>query len=630
MGRGQPREVDDGNAALTNAVSKLNIEEENDDIPQELIDPCKVFVGHLRPMVCERTLHEALSHYVTVEKVIIIRDKFNRRSKGYGFVTVSKPEDVDKLLSLSHGDRYISGQEMVLGRARKQICLPGHHDYIRQPLPDRDFDLSLPDPNAPSIHVLVDDVLYKILEFLPMRDRVRSERVCRRWQMLVHGLFTKINRLEIDPKWLGINTPITRSIISKLLILSGPTLKDLKLLSVDHATRGSIMKIVGQLCPVLQSLDVSMACGINFFSISYLTRNCRELKSFIAMNCPNFKEKALKHLLVSYPELERLHISGCFVTGRCFSQLPSTLKELNISYCTTIDQKSNGIGVLSHIGERCPHLETLEMEKCRVSMTVLEQIGTHCTNLSKLSLFIVEIEAIEALKTFKNLKDLTVDSVFLDLRVLINSLPDLQRLVVDSRLSTGVESDFSSLKELKSIKLCHIDMTTESVMTLAKCAKLEEVHLENCGDFPQEVLTEILKGCTGLKRIHCPNVNINLDFIETVNKIMEHRSGKLLIEVRTGYLTSKELLEAQYDNKKIEFDPIHSFQLLFDCDITDDDSLYSAGSLEDYWVNGFDGFDSDYSLREDFFYGDHLEFLRDPFLMYGFGYDSSEDSDFSI
>lgn len=81
-----------------------------------------------------------------------------------------------RLLSLSHVDRYIYGQEIVINRARKKVSLPGQFDYIRQPLSDRDFDLSLPDPNAPSIHMLVDDVLYKILEFLPVKDRIRSEQ----------------------------------------------------------------------------------------------------------------------------------------------------------------------------------------------------------------------------------------------------------------------------------------------------------------------------------------------------------------------------------------------------------------------------------------------------------------------
>lgn len=33
-------------------------------------------------------------------------------------------------------------------------------------------------------------------------------------------------------------------------------------------------------------------------------------------------------------------------------------------------------------------------------------------------------------------------------------------------------------------------MFPDSVLTLAKCAKLEEVHLKNSGDIPQEILIE--------------------------------------------------------------------------------------------------------------------------------------------
>lgn len=42
------REVGDGIAALTDAVATINVDEENNGIPRDLIDPCKVFVGHLR------------------------------------------------------------------------------------------------------------------------------------------------------------------------------------------------------------------------------------------------------------------------------------------------------------------------------------------------------------------------------------------------------------------------------------------------------------------------------------------------------------------------------------------------------------------------------------------------------
>lgn len=40
-------------------------------------------------------------------------------------------------------------------------------------------------------------------------------------------------------------------------------------------------------------------------------------------------------------------------------------QELDVSYCPDIVQNFRGISVLSYIGERCPDLEILEMEKCR-------------------------------------------------------------------------------------------------------------------------------------------------------------------------------------------------------------------------------------------------------------------------
>lgn len=65
---------------------------------------------------------------------------------------------------------------MVIRPARKKIIMPGDKEYVRRPLPDRDFDLSHPNPDGASIHILVDDVLFKILEYLPIKDLVRCER----------------------------------------------------------------------------------------------------------------------------------------------------------------------------------------------------------------------------------------------------------------------------------------------------------------------------------------------------------------------------------------------------------------------------------------------------------------------
>ncbi|XP_045594424.1 F-box/LRR-repeat protein 7 isoform X2 [Procambarus clarkii] len=618
-GRGRGRGRQNNQEAVGHALANLNV---NEEVPEGLIEPCKVYVGNLRQRVGEKDLHKALSHYVPVVKAIIIKDKITKRSRGYGFVTVGTEEDVQTLLNLKDGHRYIQGQEMVIRPAKKRVVVPGDDDFVRRPFPDRDFDLSQPDPNQPSIHMLVDDVLYKIMEYLSVPELVRCERVCRRWQMLVHGMFTKMNSLEIAPGKLGLFGPVTGAILGKLLLLAGPTLKSLKVQSVDYCSRRNVLKIIGQLCPVLQCLDVTQALGINFQNISALKVSCRNLKSFIAKKCPEFGEKALQQLLASYPELERLDISGCSVTGKCLNILPTTLKELVISNCLNI-----GPSYLKEIGSRCPLMSILEMDECVVSEEVLEHIGMNCPNIKRLSVSIRIPTVNDSLVHFKKLKDLAVDTAHITLPNILENMPDLETLAIVDKVNPGGETDFSILKKLKAVIFYHLALTSSSLRSLAKCPSLETVHLQNCTNVTNEILLDILRGCASIKKIRCPNVDLNLSFISTANKIMEGRSGKVVIEVRADSLSAKELLEAQYDNTKIAFDIISCFPFLDDfCDDGDDESLYSDGSFDDFWMYGYD---SDHSLPDALFYGDHLDFLHNPFDLYGFGDDYEGDSDFS-
>ncbi|MPC17776.1 Cold-inducible RNA-binding protein [Portunus trituberculatus] len=333
----------------------------DNNIPDDLVDPCKVFVSNLRPQVTEQMLREVLAHYATVEKVTIIKDKQTRKSKGYGFVKVKTQEDVRKLLELHDGDSYIHGRKMVIQLAKKRISLPGDDSYTRHPLPEREFDLSEPDPSQPSVHMLVDDVMFKIFSYLPIRNLVLCEGVCRRWQMLVHRHFSKMTTLEINESTLEIAPPFTKAVISKLLILSGPNLKSLKVQRADFATKQNILKIISQLCPVLEHLDVTRARGINFTHISKLAAGCKNIKSFIAKNCFDFDEKAMHQLLVSYPELEKLDVAGTSVYGKNFNFLPGTIKELCIERIPDLCHKKKSI---TQIADRCPNIEVLEMKEC--------------------------------------------------------------------------------------------------------------------------------------------------------------------------------------------------------------------------------------------------------------------------
>lgn len=80
-----------------------------------------------------------------------------------------------RLLALPLADRYIKGHPVTIKRAKKKVILPGDDGYVRSPLSDRDFDLASPDPTQPSMHMLVDDVMFKIFSLLPTKTLVKCE-----------------------------------------------------------------------------------------------------------------------------------------------------------------------------------------------------------------------------------------------------------------------------------------------------------------------------------------------------------------------------------------------------------------------------------------------------------------------
>ncbi|XP_047499019.1 F-box/LRR-repeat protein 20-like isoform X1 [Penaeus chinensis] len=416
--------------------------------------------------VSDKDLYNVLSSYVPVINAFTVKDKITKRNKGFGFATVRTKEDADTLLNLKGSELYLYGFEMKIRPAWKKIRMPGDEKYVRHTLSDRDFDLSPPNPDAPSIHILVDDVLIHILEYLQLTEIISCERVCRRWQMLIYGMFAK-SSLELSPTKLNLFGPLTHSVVSKLLILSGSQLKELRVKNVDYATRSNILKVVGQLCPELECLDVSMVRGINFRRMKELTSKCTKLKSLVVAKCPDFDEKALCTVLESYPDLECLNVSCCPIYGRCFKKLPVTLKELKISYCQTVESLSQ-----EEIGIRCPNLEVLHMDHLLTSRHVLESIGRNCSNLKDLTVTLCEENALSELPDFTNLKSLRIECTGVDLTKLMECLPSLENLNINA-LDCVDEPDFSILKELRALALHGLNLSESSLGSLENCPHLE-------------------------------------------------------------------------------------------------------------------------------------------------------------
>jgi RNA recognition motif-containing protein len=76
-----------------------------------------IYVGNLSYEVTEENLAEIFEDYGTVSSTKIITDKYNDRSKGFGFVTMDDQEEANNAIKNLNGKDY-KNREMIVNEAR--------------------------------------------------------------------------------------------------------------------------------------------------------------------------------------------------------------------------------------------------------------------------------------------------------------------------------------------------------------------------------------------------------------------------------------------------------------------------------------------------------------------------------
>ena len=77
----------------------------------------KLYVGNLSYDTTEEALKTFFSEAGTVESANIIVDKYSNRSKGFGFVEMSSPEEAAKAIELFDG-KELDGRNLKVNEAR--------------------------------------------------------------------------------------------------------------------------------------------------------------------------------------------------------------------------------------------------------------------------------------------------------------------------------------------------------------------------------------------------------------------------------------------------------------------------------------------------------------------------------
>lgn len=79
----------------------------------------KIYVGNLNYNTTEESLKEEFSAFGEVESVVIIKDKFSGKSKGYGFVGFSTEEGALKAIEKMNGVEF-EGRKIRVNTAREK------------------------------------------------------------------------------------------------------------------------------------------------------------------------------------------------------------------------------------------------------------------------------------------------------------------------------------------------------------------------------------------------------------------------------------------------------------------------------------------------------------------------------
>jgi cold-inducible RNA-binding protein len=79
----------------------------------------KLFVGGISWDTKEEDLQKIFEKVGKVVEVVIIKDKFSGRSKGFGFVTMETEEDAKKAIAELNG-KELDGRNLTVNEARPQ------------------------------------------------------------------------------------------------------------------------------------------------------------------------------------------------------------------------------------------------------------------------------------------------------------------------------------------------------------------------------------------------------------------------------------------------------------------------------------------------------------------------------
>ncbi|VIO93609.1 F-box domain containing protein [Brugia malayi] len=381
------------------------------------------------------------------------------------------------------------------------------------------------------ISSIPDHILISIFTLLPIVDRIRIERVCRRWRHIAKNyswtMTTEFSYSSlIGDKECSLPCLIERPVVGNKEIKSLAQRCGDHLLEMDlHAFRDTLTYNVCMCfavhCPNLTVLNM-YGIQLTNSSLKSLGRHCPNLEIVNFHRC--FQESVVERGLTSFfskcQNLREVDVGeNERLTGLpSFTVLPRSIINLKIGGCFRLTAAS-----LFAIRDRCPDLVALTMNSVdNISPTHLNSFFASLPKLELLkfgecyvshTLGGIEIN----FSLMKNLTELTVyDNLLMTDEVLRNTVIGCKQLkYVDlsgcSRFVSNVGlRELAKLPYLSHLNLSYMRVVDDqTIRIIAEKSTLQTVLLHRCDEISDEAVKMLLKHCpflTALDISFCPKV----------------------------------------------------------------------------------------------------------------------------
>ncbi|XP_033315548.1 F-box/LRR-repeat protein 7-like [Bombus bifarius] len=532
----------------------------------------KLFISNLAERTSFKDLIKLFSKYGNVESCFLRR---NQGNSNYAFITFNSVEAAasaryDEGIRLHNRDlRVFAADSWHQPDSIENQCYnikdKSKSNKISNDIA-HNFDCIQDGITDTNIQTLNDDCLIHIFLQLPIIDRIRIERVCKRWKALSQESWSSVKRLDLSMWSLsGLNgREISICTVRKVLLRCGPYLNEINLSIVPYPLRQSTATIVAKLCPNLQKIDIT-GVVVSASGINSLIDNCHNITKFSLGSTTYICDIDLQKLFKVNPKLRYFKAYSSKISGRCLLYLPlQTMEEIVLEYCTCLQEHS-----LTQAFAKLQSLKSLTTNRCiDISGNVIQTIGKNCKNLKTLEvsyisfllhpndmLHIVQLTNLEVLKISVNalvtdefcsnlastclrLKylDISECSYVTDISIAaVTALPKLEVLIINYlELVTDINlQDTCNLKQLECRTCKFTDKTMINFLEYAP--QLELLDLSGCRGITNETLKEaatvtvnrtnntILKIFVGGTSVDLSTFDKILPFLQIVNIDLSNR-----------------------------------------------------------------------------------------------------------